>query len=372
MNYGKRLIILLGLLAIVIGVVFAVRSMNRPEPPFIVDTTPTASSDAAAQSTTEPPVTTTKGLSLEERKKAIDTAAIKPNELGEIMVLMYHRIGDEDLEYDRSKASFRKDLQALYDRGFRSVSVDDYVHSRFDIPAGTTPVLFTFDDGDITHFKVARNAKGELIPDPDCAVGILDAFYKEHPDFGRNAIFYLNAGAFGEPEHLEWKLNYLLDHGYEIGNHTYGHDFLNNLNASEVQESIGRNIKFYKNICDRVEMKSMALPYGISPAEELEHLAVKGEYDGLSYHNEVLFLVGWRPTWPLYIKGLNPTGINRVQSGEMEHQMWWWLDVYEDNPENRFISDGDPEIISIPESWAEDLNRESVEEERVLIYPPAE
>lgn len=368
MNYGKFLLVILALVVVAAGGFFVVRHfvLDRPggEPTVIITTPPPQTSVSSETETTSVTLDAHKKNVLEK----INGEGFAPNELGEIMVLMYHRIGAENIDYDRSVESFKQDLEILYQNGFRTISMDDYINSNIDVPAGTTPVILTFDDGDISHFKAARDSDGKLIPDPDCAVGILDDFYKKYPDFGRNAIFYLNAGAFGESEHLEWKLRYLLDNGYEVGNHTYGHDYLNQLNADEIQDTIGRNLRYYRNIYEKIEMNSMALPYGISPIPELEEYAVSGVYEDTAYENKVLLLVGWRPTWPLYTKGLNPAGINRVQCGEGEFQMTWWLDVYSEKPELRYISDGVPELITIPESEAEYINSELVDGESVLVY----
>jgi len=64
--------------------------------------------------------------------------------------------------------------------------------------------------------------------DPKCAVGILEAFLREKPDFGRAATFYVLPGAASRiasstAEHEGRKLQYLVSHGYEIGNHTLWH-----------------------------------------------------------------------------------------------------------------------------------------------------
>ncbi len=364
MNYGKKIVVLLVLIVVVVGLAFFLTShfKNEGEQP-VVTTTSVATSDSTTLPTTE---TTTE--SLEDLKESIDTETIHPNELGEIMVLVYHRLAEENTEYDRTVESFKADLQRLYDEGYRTISMQDYINSTFDLPAGTTPILLTFDDGSISHFKVAKAADGQLKPDPNCVVGILDAFYKEHPDFGKHAIFYVNADAFQEPGYLEWKLSYLLENGYELGNHTYGHNFLNKLTGEEVQEVIGSNEQLYHGINEQVKFTSFALPYGIHPEGADEVLAMEGEYKGIPYKHEVAFLVGWRPTWPLYIEGIEKSGINRVQCGDAEFQLSWWLDVYAEDGSKRFISDGVKEIITIPEAWEQYLDKESVEEERVLVY----
>ncbi len=365
MNYGKKIIVLLVLIVLVVGLAFGLtRYFNKTEPNVPVTTTTSALS--TTEPTTLPTETTTE--SLDDLKEGIDTEKIKPNELGEIMVIVYHRLAEENTNYDRTVESFKADLKRLYDAGYRTISMEDYIHSSFDLPAGTTPILLTFDDGSISHFKAIKNEKGELMPDPDCVVGILDAFYEEYPDFGKHAIFYVNADAFQEPEYLEWKLSYLLDNGYELGNHTYGHNFLNKLTGKEIQEVIGSNEQLYHDINEQVKFTSFALPYGILPEGDDEVLAMEGEYKGVPYKHEIAFLVGWRPTWPLYIQGIERSGINRVQCGDAEFQLNWWLDVYEEDGSKRFISDGVFEIITIPAAWEEYLDKESVEEERLLVY----
>ena len=68
-----------------------------------------------------------------------------------------------------------------------------------------------------------------LTIDPKSAVGILEAFTREHPDFGRAATFFVLPAAdppnrlFNQPAWEGHKLQYLMSHGYEIGNHTLWH-----------------------------------------------------------------------------------------------------------------------------------------------------
>lgn len=310
---------------------------------------------------------------LENRKSELRSAIArqekKPNELGELPIVLYHHIGGEDSLYYRSVASFRKDLQALYDRGYRAVPIADYIESRFDLPAGTTPVVLTFDDGTISHFKAARDADGNLIPDPNCAVGVLDAFCREHPDFGRHAVFYINRGAFAEPEHLEWKLRYLQENGYEIGNHTYGHTALDGLDAQGMQEAIGRNANLYAAVLPELRMTSLAYPYGNKPRPENVSLVFEGEFEGRRYAHGIGLIAGWCPTRPLYAAEMRADVVHRVQGGVGSQQLDWWLAYLDQHPEKRFISDGDPEVISIPERLLHELDESRVDAERLLIYP---
>ncbi len=85
--------------------------------------------------------------------------------------------------------------------------------------------MVTFDDGWQSQFDYVQDADGLLRIDPSCAVGIMESFCSEHPDFGRGAVFNisLDKTPFGQAEYLEQKLNFLLDNGYAIGNHTMRH-----------------------------------------------------------------------------------------------------------------------------------------------------
>lgn len=355
---------------IAIGIYYIVGGGQSVEPTTTEPTTETTTTTTLQTETTtvSSAVTGVSTEDLEQLKASIDVQKIKPNELGEVMVLMYHRLAEANTEYDRTVESFKADLERLYKMGFRSISMADYMNGTIDIPAGTTPIIFTFDDGDISHFKVVKDASGNLKPDPNCVVGILDAFREKYPDFGRHGIFYVNAGAFHEPEYLEWKLKYLLDNGYEVGNHTFGHENLSELDADGVEIAIGKNAKYYSTLHPNLHMDSLALPFGIHPQTNLISYAMKGNYDGYGYQNRVLLLVGWKPTYPIYLKGIDPEGIHRVQCGDMEMQLTWWLDNYEQDGSSRFISDGVKEIITIPESWAPDLNPEYKDLTKVYIY----
>src|SRR5690554_5501258 len=92
-----------------------------------------------------------------------------PNELGQVMVLMYHEIGHPEGEWRRTPENFRRDLQMLYEQGYRAVTLTDMVRGEINIPAGTSPVVFTFDDGNRGNFNYLEADEGPVL-DPDCAV----------------------------------------------------------------------------------------------------------------------------------------------------------------------------------------------------------
>jgi hypothetical protein len=85
-------------------------------------------------------------------------SGLPPNELGEIMVLEYHRLGEHGRRVGASAENFQRDLETLYARGYRPVLMRDVVRGHIDVPAGTTPVVFTIDDSRSASSTCSRTA----------------------------------------------------------------------------------------------------------------------------------------------------------------------------------------------------------------------
>ncbi|MGH7417393.1 MAG: polysaccharide deacetylase family protein, partial [Candidatus Rokuibacteriota bacterium] len=66
--------------------------------------------------------------------------AREPNELGRVMILEYHKIDHPEGRWTRTPENFRRDLQRLWERGYRLVALNDYLDGKIRLPAGTTPV----------------------------------------------------------------------------------------------------------------------------------------------------------------------------------------------------------------------------------------
>src|SRR4029434_5450183 len=73
-------------------------------------------------------------------------AELAVNELGRVMILEYHKIDHPEERWTRTPANFRRDLQRLWERGYRTVALSDYLDGRINLPKGTTPLILTFDD----------------------------------------------------------------------------------------------------------------------------------------------------------------------------------------------------------------------------------
>jgi len=95
-----------------------------------------------------------------EPTPTIDLQSVKPNEAGKIMVVMFHNFVEsftpksyDKGEYTTTFSEFEKLLQDLYDRGYRLISMSDYLNNNISVPAGCIPIIFTFDDGTSGQFN---------------------------------------------------------------------------------------------------------------------------------------------------------------------------------------------------------------------------
>lgn len=291
------------------------------------------------------------------------------NELGQVMVMMYHSLGEKNEAYVRTPEDFRKDIQTMYDNGYRLVSLVDYVNNNIDIPAGYSPIVLTFDDGHITNFNVIEE-NGEIKIDPNCVVGILEDFNKEHPDFGLEATFFLNGGhPFKQKEYVEYKLKHIVDMGMDLGNHSYNHDNFKEISSEKLQTTLGRIVEMIDGYVPGYEVNTLALPFGISPKNEnVKKYVYGGTYNDKEYENIAVLKVGWKPEVSAAHKKFNYKAINRVQSGDGEYQFAYWFKDLENNPSKKYISDGNPNTIVVPEKYQENIKDSMKEKFEIITY----
>jgi hypothetical protein len=281
------------------------------------------------------------------------------NELGQIMIFEYHLIGSPEAEWRRTPDKFRKDLETLYENGYYPVPLEDVVSGNLKVPAGKSPFVLTFDDSSQGQFRYLKQGD-KLVIDPNCAVGIMEDMKKNHPDFPLTATFYVlpeipkGLRLFGQEEYRQQKLQWLAAHGYEIGNHTYWHQNLGKTDDAGVQKQIALCVKEVQDFVPGYNVHSIALPLGVHAKNRiLEH---DGEYQGLKYHNDSILLVGSGPISSPYSSDFNPYKLERIQAGDTVWGPKAYLTNYKKNPSLRYVSDGDPAILSVPKSMMAKLS----------------
>jgi Polysaccharide deacetylase len=284
-----------------------------------------------------------------------------PNELGRIPILEYHLLGDSDTRWHVERGHFRRDLERLYESGYRPVSVSEVIDKKIDLPAGLSPVVFTFDDAGPSQFSyIARN--GTLEIDSNSVVGIWLAFHKTHPDWQNKATFcMLPAGAAGhaffgekgiEGQKSEWrfrKVKFLAEQGFELCGHTLWHANLGKYNDAVVQEQIARGTLAIDSAVPGYRVRTFALPLGVWPKNRA--LAVAGEWKNphggkiARYRFDAVLEVSGGPTRSPYDPAFDPKRLTRIEifANALERT----LDQL-DQSGSRYVSDGDPHTIARP------------------------
>jgi len=333
-------------------------------PPTVSVTEVPSVAGARATAMPAPPALSTATLG------TLDLQAVKPNELGNIPILEYHVIANaEEDQWTMTPDHFRRDLRALYDAGFRPISMADYLSGRIEIPAGTSPVLLTFDDSSPGQFRYLEEG-GRVVVDPDSAVGMLEAFHTENPDWSLKGIFYVLPEAaqphklFGQPQYEAQKLRYLVSRGFEIGNHTYWHQRLDEVDDQEVQRQLALAVREIQDAVPGYQVRSLSLPLGMWPANP--SLALDGSYQGVTYHNDSVVLVGSEPAPSPFRSDFDPQALQRVQS--FDDNLTRWIDYLGSHPDERYVSDGDPNTVSFPSRLQSSLSSRATRNMNVRSY----
>lgn len=310
-------------------------------------------------------------------KPAIETAQLlkyKPDESGSVMVVMFHNFVETykggDKYYTTTYSNYSKLLQTLYNKGYRLINLSDYISNNIDLPIGLKPIVFTFDDGTASQFRL-NDVNGKLIASKQSAVGIMEEFYQSHKDFGLKGTFFvnLNNNTFAGKGNMEQRLKYLIDKGFEIGNHTYNHINLKEAkSALEIQKEIGKNqIEMNKYIPGYI-MQTFSMPYGL-PSKALQEYVKRGEFQGVRYDNKAIMEVGWNPNTSPICKAFNSMSIHRVRASgivPVEADLAWWLN----NMKNfsQYISDGDPNTFTVPKSRKILLDINKIGKKDIITY----
>jgi polysaccharide deacetylase len=273
----------------------------------------------------------------------------RADELGRVMILEYHKIDYPEERWTRTPENLRRDLETLYARGYRLQSLNNLVEGRITVPAGTTPVVLTFDDSSAGQFRyIERN--GTLEVDPKSGVGVLEAFIREKPDFGRAATFFVLPGAkapnnlFNQPAHEGRKLRWLVEQGYELGNHTLWHANLGKYDEATVRAQLADAQVWVQRHVPQYRLRTLALPHGVYPRDVT--WALSGTAKGTTYRHEAILMVAGGAAPSPFARSFDPVRLPRIQA--VEQDLRHWLDHFERTPTDRYISDGNPDTLTIP------------------------
>ncbi len=119
-----------------------------------------------------------------------------------------------------------------------------------------------------------------------------------------------------------------------------------------------------RGICG-YEPVSLALPFGGYPRSTESLLA--GTWDDQEYVNKGILLVGAEPAPSPFSRKFNPLAIPRIRGSQEELDKW--LGEFEKYPDERFVSDGRSETVTIRQGRSADLEPERVLDLEVREYP---
>lgn len=288
------------------------------------------------------------------------------NELGRVPIMMYHGIrektnnstgtigGNVDKDgYNRTPEAFRKDLEFYYEKGYRMIRLEDYINCKIDTEYGKSPIILTFDDGNEDNIRVTGlDEEGNIIIDKNSAVGILEEFKKKHPDLNVTATFFVNGGMFNQSEYNDKILKWMVDNGYDIGNHTQTHLDIKKSTSERVQKEIAYVYEELEKLIPGKYVKIIALPFGSPYVKTHDNFkyVLSSTYNDKMYETEATLRVGWEPEISCFDKDFDKTFLKRCRAYDNNGKEFDIQMVFTSLEKNKYISDGDVDTITINES----------------------
>ena len=317
-----------------------------------------------------------KELTITVSKGKVDKEKLKSdniNELGNVPIMMYHGIrektssstgtigGNVDKDgYNRTPDAFRKDLEFYYENGYEMIRLDDYINGIIKASYGKSPIVLTFDDGNEDNIKVTGlDSDGNIIIDPNSAVGILEEFKKKHPDTTVTATFFVNGGIFNQSEYNDKILKWMVDNGYDIGNHTKTHLDIKKSSGEKVQMEIAYVYDELEKVIPGKYVNIIALPFGSPYVKTHDNFkyVLNTSYNGKEYVTEAALRVGWEPEVSPFNKDFDKTFLKRCRSYDNNGKEFDIDMVFNKLlVGKKYVSDGDENTVVIKESDVSKVN----------------
>ena len=301
---------------------------------------------------------------------------LKANELGRIPIVMYHSIDEPHTKYDAHGLNihgetFRKHLTMMAKAGWYPMNARDlYLPEKLQsVPAGMTPVALTFDDARGSQFRYLKD--GSI--DPNCVVGILEAYHQKYGEkWPRAGTFFAlpkssyNPTPFWQVGLEKKKCQWLVANGYELSNHSFAHHFMTKMSAQQVREAVWGCVRDIRKLAPEATMDTFCVPYGAYPKDKSTWPIILNDPQG-KYKNLVAFKAWGDESYAPLDKRFDPKIVDRigVDNGYFEHVF-----ARLEKGGKLYISDGNPETVSIPRSWEAFVSKERLQGSKLVVYGP--
>ena len=328
---------------------------------------------ASPVATPEPAATPSASMLVQalELDPEVDPADVEANELGRVPIIMYHafvqNIENTD-EWTQTFDQFRGQLDWFRENDFVMVGMQSMVDGRFDLPAGKKPLILTFDDSNSTQFGLQVGPDGEYEVRPNTAVAVLEEYREKYPEFHGPAAFGLLPFKCFEseqdPSTCEERLDWLLDHGYEVMNHTADHVDMTDVSANFFVKSIGSMEQWMAARMPQGDGNLsyvLVMPFGAYPqsTDQRQWLADGFWYQGKKVDLAVVLAVNGGPAISPYSVLSHPEETFRIASDP--DVVEYWQQQIASGDSAIFVSDGEPDTVTVPASWVESVNMDFLE-----------
>ena len=304
------------------------------------------------------------------------------NELGRVPIMMYHGIrektknstgtvgGNVDKDgYNRTPEAFKKDLEFYYENGYEMIRLEDYINGKVTAGYGKSPIILTFDDGNEDNIRVTGlDDNDNIIIDKNSAVGILEEFKKEHKDVNVTATFFVNGGIFNQSEYNDKILKWMVENGYDIGNHTQTHLDIKKSSSDRVQKEIAYVYDELEKVIPGKYVKIIALPFGSPYVKSHDNFkyVLSSTYNNKTYETEAALRVGWEPEVSCFNKDFDKTFLKRCRAYDNNGKEFDIDMVFNSILKTtKYISDGNPDTIVVKEK---DKDKLITTDKKIITY----
>src|SRR5262249_11517741 len=149
---------------------------------------------------------------------------------------------------------------------------------------------------------------------------------REHPDFGpARRSMCSPARTLPTISSTTRPIQYLVSHGYEIGNHTLWHANLGKYPEATVRAQVAEAQAWIQRHVPDYQTRPLALPHGVYPADV--SWVLRGSAKGTSYsHDAVLMVAGGAAPSP-YSRSFDTVHLPRIQA--VERELAYWLTYFD-------------------------------------------
>ena len=159
----------------------------------------------------------------------------------------------------------------------------------------------------------------------------------------------------------------MVDNGYEVGNHTQGHNNFSNIDSEKTQEVVGYMYNKLATIIGDKYSKIVALPFG-SPYNKTHNnykYIINGIYDGIEYETKAALRVGWEPEISPFNKDFDKTFLKRCRAYDNDGKDFDIEMILRMLEKNRYISDGNKDTI-VTSNNNDDIINKNIDKKLIL------